>query len=157
MIRRPPRSTPKTTLFPYTTLFRSKHRMGNDTSSTWCGMTFQVHDVEWHFKHRMWNDTSSTWCGMTFQAHDVEWHFKHMMGNDISSTWCGMTFQEHNGEWLISRCCPGICLNTLGKHRTECLPQWSATRPKPKLRASMTWVQSVTVAQTCSLLPWRFR
>src|SRR3546814_3900897 len=28
MIRRPPRSTPTDTLFPYTTLFRSQHRSG---------------------------------------------------------------------------------------------------------------------------------
>jgi len=134
-----------------------KHMTWNDISSTRCGMTFQAHDVEWHFTNMMWNDISSTWCGMTFQAHDVELHFKHMMWNYISRTWWGMTFQEHDGEWLISRCCPGICLHTLGKHRTECLPQWPATRPTPKLRAPMTWVQSVTVAQTCSLLPWRFR
>src|SRR3546814_1128995 len=32
MIRRPPRSTRTDTLFPYTTLFRSVHRLDKDTS-----------------------------------------------------------------------------------------------------------------------------
>jgi hypothetical protein len=34
MIRRPPRSTPKTTLFPYTTLFRSCSTWSNSTTHT---------------------------------------------------------------------------------------------------------------------------
>src|SRR3546814_8487716 len=36
MIRRPPRSTRTDTLFPYTTLFRSRQRHGRAADRAWC-------------------------------------------------------------------------------------------------------------------------
>src|SRR3546814_959730 len=41
MIRRPPRSTRTDTLFPYTTLFRSK-RMGSRSTGCYCAIAFNI-------------------------------------------------------------------------------------------------------------------
>src|SRR6059036_1422676 len=44
MLRRPPRSTQPTTLFPYTTLFRSDHRAALARFGLHLGMAFQITD-----------------------------------------------------------------------------------------------------------------
>src|SRR5437588_1489770 len=48
MIRRPPRST----LFPYTTLFRSFQHLGNAVAIPWCSAPY-------HYRH-CWKDRKST-------------------------------------------------------------------------------------------------
>src|SRR3546814_1355462 len=86
MIRRPPRSTRTDTLFPYTTLFRSRGLRGEAHPCVRRRLMADTSFLTWPFfddHHRTLASDLTAWCEAELTAphdeHDIDGHFRYLL------------------------------------------------------------------------------